>query len=77
MQTKSLILGINGDSIINKINSGKLEFPEAQKLESLKQQTGWRSAMFDFLLEEDGQEEPNRGNSPYLKKQQERLQGLK
>ena len=54
MGTKSLILGVQGNDVINKINAGKLEFPESQKLESLKQPTGWRSAQFDFLLEEDG-----------------------
>ena len=55
MPLNNVILGINQNEAVNQINTGKNAFPEGQKLQDLKQQTGWRSAQFDFLLKDLGQ----------------------
>jgi hypothetical protein len=66
LPTKSLILGLNGNETVNQINTGNLAMPGGQGVSDLKQSTGWRSAQFDFLLQQPMDEKPNRQNSPYL-----------
>lgn len=64
----NVILGVNMNETVNQINTGK-GLPESNKLQDMKQQTGWRSAQFDFLLDEvSNQPKPTRDNSPYLRK---------
>ena len=65
---------------VNQINKGKpsqnpsgARGSSPSKVQDLRQPTGWRSAQFDFLLEEAAQNQvkPTRENSPYLRKQRE------
>lgn len=66
-----MILGVNGNETVNQITTGKLNVPGGEGIKDLKQTTGWRSAQFEFLLEQADQEKPNRANSPFLKRRQE------
>ena len=52
LQDKIMILGVDGVETVDQINTGKLSPPRGQNAESLAKPTGWRSAQFDFLLEE-------------------------
>lgn len=67
-----MILGVNGNETVNQINTGKLALPGGDGIQDLKQATGWRSAQFDFLLEEAAQQKPNPESSPFLQRQRQR-----
>ena len=76
LPTKRLILGVNGHEYVNQINTGNLNLPEGDGVQDLRQNTGWRSTQFNFLLDEDPVQKPDQNINALKERLKQRKEEL-